>query len=128
MSPLGEVEIKEGKVKDGELSFEITFERDGNEITAKFSGKLNGDKIKGKVEIGGAGDKRTLDWEPKRQAEDKKSEPIDIRTAWTCLVIPNEPRFHSSQNSLPPLVAGPDRTAVLVHWPAQAGGLVAESR
>jgi hypothetical protein len=66
VSPLGEVEIKEGKVKDGELSFQITFERDGNEITAKFTGKLDGDKIKGKVEIGGGDNKRTLDWEPTR--------------------------------------------------------------
>jgi hypothetical protein len=72
MSPLGEVEIKEGKVKDGEISFQISFQRDGNDITVKFSGKLQGDKIKGKVEIGGGDMKRTMDWEPKRVKEDKK--------------------------------------------------------
>jgi hypothetical protein len=74
MSPLGEVEIKEGKVKDGDLSFQITFEREGNEITATFSGKLHGDKIKGKVEVGGTDNKRTLDWEPKRETQDKKKD------------------------------------------------------
>jgi hypothetical protein len=74
MSPLGEVEIKEGKVKDGELSFNVTFERDGNEITAKFTGKLDGDKIKGKVEIGSGDNKRSLDWEPKRAKEEKKED------------------------------------------------------
>ena len=65
-SPLGKVEIKDGKVKDGELSFYITFERDGNEIKANFSGKLAGDNIKGKVEVGAGDMKRTMDWEPKR--------------------------------------------------------------
>ena len=71
-SPLGKVEIKDGKVKDGELSFYITFERDGNEIKANFSGKLAGDNIKGKVEVGAGDMKRTMDWEPKREKEDKK--------------------------------------------------------
>ena len=62
-----DVEIKEGKVKDGEVSFQVTFERNGNEITAKFHGKMDGDKIKGKVEVG----ERMLDWEPTRAKDDK---------------------------------------------------------
>jgi hypothetical protein len=66
MSPLGEVEIKDGKVKNGQITFKISFEREGNEITVNFSGKLEGDKIKGKVEIGGGDQKRTMDWEPTR--------------------------------------------------------------
>jgi len=71
-SPLGETEIKDGKVKDGEVSFHITFERDGNQFTAKFSGKLTGDKIKGKVEVGEGDNKRTLPWEPKRDKKELK--------------------------------------------------------
>ncbi|HEV3444189.1 MAG TPA: hypothetical protein VG099_06070 [Gemmataceae bacterium] len=66
--PMGnEVEIKEGKVKDGEVSFQVTFDRDGTEITAKFHGKMEGDKITGKVEV----NDRTLDWEPTRAKDDK---------------------------------------------------------
>jgi hypothetical protein len=66
--PMGnEVEIKEGKVKDGEVSFQVTFDRDGTEITAKFHGKMEGDKITGKVEV----NERTLDWEPTRAKDDK---------------------------------------------------------
>jgi len=72
MSTLGEVEIKDGKVKDGQVSFQITIERDGNEFHVKFSGKLQGDAIKGKVELGDGDNKRTMDWEPKRAKEDKK--------------------------------------------------------
>jgi hypothetical protein len=72
MSPIGEVEIKEGKVKDGQVSFHITFERDGNQIRANFSGKLEGDAIKGKVEVGGGDNKRSLDWHAKRAKEEKK--------------------------------------------------------
>jgi hypothetical protein len=72
MSPIGEVEIKEGKVKDGQVSFHIIFERDGNQIRANFSGKLEGDAINGKVEVGGGDNKRSLDWHAKRAKEEKK--------------------------------------------------------
>jgi hypothetical protein len=71
LSPIGEVEIKEGKIKNGELSFEVTFEQNGNDIKVKFSGKLDGDKIKGKVEIDRGGEKQTRDWEPMREKEKK---------------------------------------------------------
>jgi len=72
MSPMGEIEIKDGKVKDGEVSFKITIERNGTEFNVKFSGKLTGDTIKGKVEFGDGDNKRTMDWEPKRSKEEKK--------------------------------------------------------
>jgi hypothetical protein len=71
ISPMGEVEIKDGKVKEGKLTFTITFERDGNELTVHFSGKLDGDKIKGKVEFEQNGKKQSRDWEPKREKKDK---------------------------------------------------------
>jgi hypothetical protein len=67
-STMGELEIKDGKVKDGEITFYVTFEREGNEVKVKFSGKQTGDAIKGKIDIG----EQTLDWEPKRVKEDKK--------------------------------------------------------
>jgi hypothetical protein len=69
MPPNGnEVEIKDGKVKDGEVSFQITFNRNGEDVLVKFKGKLEGDKIKGKVEAG----ERTFDWEPTRLKDEKK--------------------------------------------------------
>jgi hypothetical protein len=70
-NPMGSVDIKEGKVKDGKLTFTITIERNGNEFTVHFSGKQDGDKIKGKVEFEMNGEKRNLDWEPKREKKDK---------------------------------------------------------
>jgi hypothetical protein len=71
ISPMGEAEVKDGKVKDGKLTFTITFERDGNEFTVHFSGKLDGDKIKGKVEFEQNGKKQSRDWEPKREKKEK---------------------------------------------------------
>jgi hypothetical protein len=68
---MGSVDIKDGKVKDGKLTFTITIERNGNEFTVQFSGKQDGDKIKGKVEYEMNGEKRNLDWEPKREKKDK---------------------------------------------------------
>jgi len=72
MSPMGEMEIKDGKVKDGDLSFRFTVDRGGNEIPIKFSGKLAGDTIKGKIEIGDGDEKQTLDWDAKRAKEERK--------------------------------------------------------
>jgi hypothetical protein len=53
--------------KDGELSFEVTRERQGQKVTTKYKGKLEGDAIKGKIEIGSGENSRTVDWEAKRQ-------------------------------------------------------------
>jgi hypothetical protein len=67
-----ETEIKDGKVsKDGELSFAVTRERNGQSMTTKYTGKLDGDKIKGKMmREGGQGEGR--DWEAKRSKDEKK--------------------------------------------------------
>jgi len=40
--------IEDGKLKGEELSFSVTREVNGNKFTAKYSGKLAGDTIKGK--------------------------------------------------------------------------------
>jgi hypothetical protein len=61
-----EREIKDGKVKDGDVSFTVTFDRNGQEFTLKFSGKLSGDTIKGKNEFEVNGETRMRDWEAKR--------------------------------------------------------------
>lgn len=62
-----ETEIKQGKVtKDGEVTFEVIREFGGNAITQKYKGKLEGDKIKGKIESEREGQAQSRDWEAKR--------------------------------------------------------------
>jgi hypothetical protein len=69
-----EFEIKEGKVKNGEVSFQVTREFGGQEVTIKYKGKLEKDTIKGKIEFERDGEKRERDWEAKREKdkEEKK--------------------------------------------------------
>lgn len=65
-----ETEIKDGKIsKDGELSFKVERERNGNTFVIKYSGKLEGDAIKGKTEMTRNGEPVSRDWEAKRAAD-----------------------------------------------------------
>lgn len=61
-----ETAIEDAKYKDGEISFTVTRERDGQKFVSKYSGKLSGDTIKGKIESERNGEKRSRDWEAKR--------------------------------------------------------------
>jgi hypothetical protein len=61
-----ETKIEDGKFKDGEVSFKVTRERDGNKFVIKFKGKVSGDTIKGKSEIDRDGETQSRDWEAKR--------------------------------------------------------------
>jgi len=61
-----ETPIADGSFKNGELSFTITREFNGNKMTQKFSGKVSGDSIKGKIESERNGEKQSRDWEAKR--------------------------------------------------------------
>ena len=61
-----ETSIADGKFKDGELSFSVTRERDGQKMTSKYSGKVSGDTIKGKVEFTREGQTQSRDWDAKR--------------------------------------------------------------
>ncbi len=62
-----ETDIADGKVKDGELSFSVTREWNGNKMTAKYNGKVAADKITGKISIDRNGEAMTRDWEAKRE-------------------------------------------------------------
>ena len=62
-----ETAIDDGKYKDGDLSFKVTRDRNGQKITSKYSGKLSGDTIKGKIETDVGGQTRDRDWEAKRE-------------------------------------------------------------
>jgi hypothetical protein len=55
--------IQDAAFKDGNVSFKIVRERNGNRMTSSYNGKLSGDTIKGKIEIGPMGKR---DWEAKR--------------------------------------------------------------
>jgi hypothetical protein len=64
-----ETTIEEGKFKDGEVSFTVTRERNGQKITMKYSGKVSGDTIKGKTEFERDGQTQSRDWEAKRSKD-----------------------------------------------------------
>jgi hypothetical protein len=61
-----ETKIEDGKFKDGEVSFKVTRERDGNKFILKYTGKVSGDTIKGKTEFERDGETQSRDWEAKR--------------------------------------------------------------
>jgi hypothetical protein len=61
-----ETAIENAKVKDNEISFEVTRERDGQKFTSKYSGKVGPDAIKGTVDLNVGGETRTRDWEAKK--------------------------------------------------------------
>ena len=71
----GEINITNGTVMDGNVSFEITSDASGSEIHVRFTGKLLGDRIEGKAEITRDGNTMTRDWEPKRIKEDESKAP-----------------------------------------------------
>src|SRR5205085_1468139 len=62
-----EMKIEDGKFKDGEVSFKVTREREGNKFTIKYKGKVEGDTIKGKTEFDFGGETRDREWEAKRE-------------------------------------------------------------
>jgi hypothetical protein len=64
-----ETKIDDGKFKDGEISFSLTRERNGQKFTSKYKGKLEGDTIKGKIEFERNGEAMSRDWEAKRSKE-----------------------------------------------------------
>ena len=65
----GETAIKDVSFKDDVLTFAVDREFGGNKFTARFRGKVDGDAIKGEMEMpnfGGDGGTRTLEWNAKR--------------------------------------------------------------
>lgn len=62
-----ETKIEDGKFKDGELSFSVTRERNGQKFTTKYKGKLDGDTIKGTQERERDGKSQSSEWVAKRE-------------------------------------------------------------
>jgi len=64
-----EIEIKDGKIKGDEVSFNVVYEFGGNQRTIKYAGKVTGDTLKGTIQMEGRdGEARTREWEAKREA------------------------------------------------------------
>ena len=61
-----ETPIEDATYKDGELSFKVTRERNGQKFTVNYTGKVSGDTITGKTEFERDGQKQSRDWEAKR--------------------------------------------------------------
>lgn len=62
-----ETAIENATFKDGQISFSVTRERNNQKMTTKYSGKLEGDVIKGKSEFERNGQTQSRDWEAKRE-------------------------------------------------------------
>ena len=68
-----EMEIKDGRIsKDGDISFTVTRERQGQMLTTKYAGKLEGDTIKGKYERQRGEGTRSREWVAKRAKDEAK--------------------------------------------------------
>ena len=61
--------IENASYKDGTVSFSVTREFNNQKFTTKYSGKLDGDTIKGTSETERDGQKQSRDWEAKRSKE-----------------------------------------------------------
>ena len=61
-----ETAISDASVKDGTVAFSVVRERNGQKTTAKYSGKLSGDEIKGTIETERNGNTNSQPWEAKR--------------------------------------------------------------
>jgi hypothetical protein len=64
-----ETKIENGKFKDGEISFDVTRDVQGQKRTTKYKGKLSGDTIKGKSEFERDGQTQSRDWDAKRSKD-----------------------------------------------------------
>src|SRR5436309_13160077 len=61
-----ETKIEDSKYKDGEVSFKVNRDMDGNKFTIKYKGKITGDTFKGKRELERDGQTNTREFEAKR--------------------------------------------------------------
>jgi len=65
-----ETEIADGSVKGGEVAFSVTREFNGNKRTSKYTGKVSGDAITGKVAMKDQdGNDQSRDWTAKKEAK-----------------------------------------------------------
>src|SRR5690349_18645811 len=86
----GKAEIADGSLKDGDITFKVKRELNGQAFVIKYSGKLSGDKITGKAEFDINGETRALEWKAKRDA----AKAADASGSWnTALILDNGNRI-----------------------------------
>jgi hypothetical protein len=64
-----ETAITDATFKDGQVSFKVTRRFNDNEFTTTYTGKLEGNTIKGKFSREIQGETRETDWEAKRDTQ-----------------------------------------------------------
>jgi hypothetical protein len=64
-----ETPIEEATFKEGTVSFKVTRERNDQKFVTSYTGKVEGDTIKGKTSSERDGKARERDWEAKRSKE-----------------------------------------------------------
>lgn len=62
-----ETAIEDASFKDDTVSFTVTRERGDQKFKSKYTGKVEGDSIKGKIETDRDGKTNSRDWEAKRE-------------------------------------------------------------
>jgi hypothetical protein len=62
-----ETAIENAQLKGDAITFNVTREVGGNKMTQKYTGKISGDTIKGKIEFDRGGESQSRDWEAKRE-------------------------------------------------------------
>jgi hypothetical protein len=72
VSPFGEREAKSVEFKDGQLTWDVSGERDGNSFKVVYHGKPQGDSIKGTNEFDFGGNTGTADFTGKRTPPEEK--------------------------------------------------------
>ena len=88
----GAAEITDGSPKDGDISFKVKREFNGQPFVIKYSGKLSGDKITGKCEFDINGEPRKLEWEAKRDS----AKAAAAGTWNTALILPDGNRIEGT--------------------------------
>ncbi len=61
--------IEDGTYKDGTVTFKVTRERNGEKFVMTYTGKVEGDTLKGKREFERNGEKQSRDFEAKRSKD-----------------------------------------------------------
>jgi hypothetical protein len=79
----GEAEIADGSLKQGDITFKVKREFNGQPFIIKYSGKLSADKITGKCEFDVDGQTRALKWEAKRDT----AEAVAASGNWNTALI-----------------------------------------
>ncbi|QEL20861.1 lipocalin/fatty acid-binding family protein [Limnoglobus roseus] len=62
-----ETKLEDGTFKDGDVTFTIHRENNGQKMTIKYKGKIEGDSFKGTAEVDAGGETRKVEFDAKRE-------------------------------------------------------------